>query len=486
MKKRAPIIVIFLLAICAVGFALAFFTNDAEKNSQIGTLNAEIAERNSQIDALNANIADKSGQIKALNMEATDRRGKLEALTEEAAKKDEQIEALTAVAEGVDDRIEALNAEVAARDQRIETLTAQAQAKDGRIETLTAEAQAKDSKIETLTAEAEEKDRQIETLTSEAAERDQQSDAQDTEKDELIEALTAEVAEQEAQLDALTKSNDALTKSNEALQAGRDDAQQVDEAEIARLQYDLDAANAELAEKQDALEQSEAEARSLRSNISGIWSKQGYEAYRQGDFSRAGGYFSSALAYSPDSYDYASSAAMSYIAAGDRERGTEMLKACIELNPDAVEPYIYLKNLYEGIAVPDDVMALLEEGYSRTGDARIIAEPAAEMEEEASEAGDAEFSQAEDAGTEAPEAVGTRISADELREVQGMLIDIGLLPEGADDGDYDVETVEAVLAFQQWVNLQRGEPTLPENGEIDELTRAYLDYCQTNGLKPDI
>ena len=82
--------------------------------------------------------------------------------------------------------------------------------------------------------------------------------------------------------------------------------------------------------------------------------------------------------------------------------------------------------------------------------------------------------------------VNAQSSKDAIKAVQRRLIAIGLLPEGADDGVYGRSTSGAILAFQQWVNQQRGEQTLTPNGEADALTRAYLKYCEDNGLKPDV
>ncbi|MBR0366977.1 MAG: peptidoglycan-binding protein [Clostridia bacterium] len=83
-----------------------------------------------------------------------------------------------------------------------------------------------------------------------------------------------------------------------------------------------------------------------------------------------------------------------------------------------------------------------------------------------------------------PNPIRAGSSAEAVRSVQRRLIAIGMLPEGADDGVYGASTTLAVKTFQQWVNQQRNEQTLPMNGEADALTRAYLKYCQDNGLRP--
>ena len=74
--------------------------------------------------------------------------------------------------------------------------------------------------------------------------------------------------------------------------------------------------------------------------------------------------------------------------------------------------------------------------------------------------------------------------AETVRKVQQLLIDIGMLPAGSADGRYGSATIGAVADFQQWVNMQRNEQTLPVNGEVDQLTLAYLQYCKDHGLTP--
>lgn len=74
--------------------------------------------------------------------------------------------------------------------------------------------------------------------------------------------------------------------------------------------------------------------------------------------------------------------------------------------------------------------------------------------------------------------------AEAVRKVQLLLIDIGMMPAGSADGKYGSATIAAVADFQQWVNLQRDEQTLPVNGEVDQLTLAYMQYCKDHGLTP--
>ncbi len=74
--------------------------------------------------------------------------------------------------------------------------------------------------------------------------------------------------------------------------------------------------------------------------------------------------------------------------------------------------------------------------------------------------------------------------AETVRKVQQLLIDIGMMPEGSADGRYGSATIAAVADFQQWVNMQRNEQTLTVNGEVDQLTLAYMQYCKDHGLTP--
>ena len=105
-----------------------------------------------------------------------------------------------------------------------------------------------------------------------------------------------------------------------------------------------------------------------------IYSRVAYDCYQSGDYAKSGVYYERALARDSDSYNYASSAAMAYIAGGDNDKAAEMLKKCIQLKPEAVEPYVYLLNLYPNEnSRPWDVAQMLRQGYEKTGDARLQA-----------------------------------------------------------------------------------------------------------------
>ena len=112
-----------------------------------------------------------------------------------------------------------------------------------------------------------------------------------------------------------------------------------------------------------------------RANVA--WSKDaystlGYQYFQAGDYSQAGRFYERALQRDPDSYSFASSAAMAYLEAGDNENAAAMLKRCAQIDPVKLEPYVYLLKLYPDAASrPWDVTQLLQQGYQQTGDARL-------------------------------------------------------------------------------------------------------------------
>lgn len=102
------------------------------------------------------------------------------------------------------------------------------------------------------------------------------------------------------------------------------------------------------------------------------YSTVGYQRYQAQQYDEAGLYYERALQRDPDNYSYASSAAMAYREAGNREKAAQMLKECARINPQLLEPYIYLLNLYpEAADRPWDVTQLLQKGYEITGDTRL-------------------------------------------------------------------------------------------------------------------
>ena len=111
--------------------------------------------------------------------------------------------------------------------------------------------------------------------------------------------------------------------------------------------------------------------------VNAAWSKDaystlGYQYYQAGDYSQAGLYYERALQRDPDSYSFASSAAMAYLEAGENEKAAAMLKRCAEIDPTKLEPYVYLLRIYpDASSRPWDITQLLQQGYQRTGDARL-------------------------------------------------------------------------------------------------------------------
>ena len=111
--------------------------------------------------------------------------------------------------------------------------------------------------------------------------------------------------------------------------------------------------------------------------VNAAWSQDaystlGYQYYQAGDYSQAGLYYERALQREPNSYSLASSAAMAYLEAGENEKAAAMLKRCAEIDSTKLEPYVYLLRLYPDAASrPWDITRLLQQGYQKTGDARL-------------------------------------------------------------------------------------------------------------------
>lgn len=85
---------------------------------------------------------------------------------------------------------------------------------------------------------------------------------------------------------------------------------------------------------------------------------------------------------------------------------------------------------------------------------------------------------------ETMDAINANSPRESIQYVQQMLIAIGLLPEGSDDGVYGSDTISAVAYFQEWVNKQLKKETIKVSGEADALTLAYLEYCEGNNMYP--
>ena len=103
-----------------------------------------------------------------------------------------------------------------------------------------------------------------------------------------------------------------------------------------------------------------------------VYTEMGAKAFEEERYDQAALFYERALQREPDNYNYASSAVMAYEKAGNVNKETEMLKRCIEIRPDALEPYHYLFQLYpEAADRPWDITQLLQQGYERTGDTRL-------------------------------------------------------------------------------------------------------------------
>jgi hypothetical protein len=107
------------------------------------------------------------------------------------------------------------------------------------------------------------------------------------------------------------------------------------------------------------------------------WSPSAYanlgtDAYDAGNYADAGRYFEVALEKDADNVNYAIYAANSYIQNGETSRAAAVLKKLIALKPDNADYYVTLIGLYGGYAnLPADAKALVDEGYTRTGDDRL-------------------------------------------------------------------------------------------------------------------
>ncbi len=103
------------------------------------------------------------------------------------------------------------------------------------------------------------------------------------------------------------------------------------------------------------------------------YGRLGYAAYQDQSYEDAGAYYERALSREPDSFNYAQSAAMAYIAAKDTNKAADMLKRCIELEPKNVDLYLHLLSLYPDASTrPAEVVGLIERGYAETGDVRLM------------------------------------------------------------------------------------------------------------------
>ena len=70
--------------------------------------------------------------------------------------------------------------------------------------------------------------------------------------------------------------------------------------------------------------------------------------------------------------------------------------------------------------------------------------------------------------------IGSSSSGSGVSRVQQRLIALKWLPEGADTGEYDESTRQAVLDFQNYVNSQNPPITVRASGNADVVTQQYL------------
>ncbi len=77
--------------------------------------------------------------------------------------------------------------------------------------------------------------------------------------------------------------------------------------------------------------------------------------------------------------------------------------------------------------------------------------------------------------------VNASSSKKQVKAVQQLLSDVGLLDESDVDGSFGRKTRGAIEELQRFVNEQKGEQVLEISGECDPLTRRYLEYFVEEG-----
>ena len=70
----------------------------------------------------------------------------------------------------------------------------------------------------------------------------------------------------------------------------------------------------------------------------------------------------------------------------------------------------------------------------------------------------------------------------EIQTLQRYLIKIGLLTTGADSGNYDSTTLNAVARFQEWMNQTAGSRIVDVTGVADPTTLSYLEEAVSRGI----
>ena len=103
-----------------------------------------------------------------------------------------------------------------------------------------------------------------------------------------------------------------------------------------------------------------------------IYEQLGYEAYQNGQYAVAAGYYEQALRRNDRNYSYAYSTAVASYMAGDTERAAEMGKRAVEIDATRVDGYQLLQRLYpDASARPWEIQSLIQQGYRLTGDASL-------------------------------------------------------------------------------------------------------------------
>lgn len=103
-----------------------------------------------------------------------------------------------------------------------------------------------------------------------------------------------------------------------------------------------------------------------------VYEQLGYDAYQNGQYAVAAGYYEQALKRDSRNYSYAYSAAVASYMAGDTERAAEMGKKAVEIDATRVDGYQLLQRLYpDASARPWEIQSLIQQGYRLTGDASL-------------------------------------------------------------------------------------------------------------------
>lgn len=99
-----------------------------------------------------------------------------------------------------------------------------------------------------------------------------------------------------------------------------------------------------------------------------VYAEVAFDAYQNGSYAQAGGYYKKALDRDSDNYDYANSAGVSYYMANDSLNAEAMARKAIEINPSRAEAYELLLRLYPDAADRTlEIQGLIQTGYQLTG-----------------------------------------------------------------------------------------------------------------------